>query len=322
MRLAAVIGGGQGLAMTRTILALALLAAPAIAQERKPFTIAETGQGFGDLQEAVSSVRMGTATILIAPGVYRQCAVQQGGRITFKAVQAGTAIFEKEACEDKAALVLRGQGSAVEGLVFRGYSVSDGNGAGIRTEMGDLTVTNTMFLDSQEGILGGEPTGQRIVIDRSTFAGLGQCDETVNCSHGIYLANKGSVTITNSRFERGTGGHYVKLRVPNVAITDNSFDDTAGRKTNYMIDLPEGARGLIARNTFVQGKGKENSSGLIVVAAEGKTYPSAGLRVEGNDARMAPGAPGNPAFVADLSHERLAVGANRLGAGIRMFEVR
>ncbi|USU08462.1 right-handed parallel beta-helix repeat-containing protein [Sphingomonadaceae bacterium OTU29MARTA1] len=308
--------------MTRALLALALIAAPAFAQSGKPFTIVETGQGFDDLQEAVSSVRMGTATIRIAPGVYRQCAVQQGGRITFKAVEPGTAIFEKETCEDKAALVLRGQGSAVDGLVFRGYSVSDGNGAGIRAEMGDLTVTNSMFLDSQEGILGGEPTGQRITIDRSTFSGLGQCDEAVNCSHSIYLGNKGSVTITNSRFERGTGGHYVKLRVPNVTITDNSFDDTAGKKTNYMIDLPDGARGLIARNTFVQGKGKENGSGLIVVAAENKSFPSAGLRVEDNDARMAPGASGNPAFVADLSHEKLAVGVNRLGAGIRMFEVR
>ena len=308
--------------MTRILLAFALIAAPAFAEQAKPFTIAETGQGFDDLQEAVSSVRMGTATIRIAPGVYRQCAVQQGGRITFKAVQPGTAIFEKETCEDKAALVLRGQGSVVDGLVFRGYSVSDGNGAGIRAEMGDLTVTNSMFLDSQEGILGGEPTGQRITIDRSTFSGLGQCDEAVNCSHSIYLGNKGSVTITNSRFERGTGGHYVKLRVPNVTITDNSFDDTAGKKTNYMIDLPDGARGLIARNTFVQGKGKENGSGLIVVAAENKSFPSAGLRVEDNDARMAPGASGNPAFVADLSHEKLAVGVNRLGAGIRMFEVR
>ena len=308
--------------MTRAILALALLAAPAFAEPARPFTIAETGQGFADLQEAVSSVQMGTATILIAPGVYRQCAVQQGGHITFKAVQSGTAIFEKETCEDKAALVLRGQGSAVDGLVFRGYRVSDGNGAGIRAEMGDLTVTNSMFLDSQEGILGGEPTGQRITIDRSTFSGLGQCDEAVNCSHSIYLGNKGSVTVTRSRFERGTGGHYVKLRVPNVTITDNSFDDTAGRKTNYMIDLPDGARGLIARNTFVQGKGKENASGLIVVAAENRTFPSTGLRVEDNDARMAPGATGNPAFVADFSHDRLAVGANRLGARRRMFEVR
>ena len=310
--------------MSRILFALALLAssAPVAAQRVAPFTIAETGQEFGALQAAVSAVGMGTATILIAPGVYRQCAVQQGGRITFRARQPGTAILEAQACEDKAALVLRGQGSAVDGLVFRGYRVADGNGAGIRTEMGDLTVTNTMFLDSQEGILGGEPRGQRIVIDRSTFSGLGQCDEAPNCSHAVYLANTGSVTITRSRFERGTGGHYVKLRVPQVAITDNSFDDTAGRKTNYMIDLPDGARGLIARNTFVQGRGKENSSGLIVVAAEARTYPSAGLRIVDNDARLAPGAPGRPAFVADLSHERLAIGANRLGAGIRPFEVR
>ena len=306
--------------MKRSLLALALFAAPAFAQGSAPFTV--NGQGFATLQEAVSSIRLGTATILIAPGTYRQCAVQAGGHITFKAVKPGSAIFEKVACEDKAALVLRGQGSVVDGLVFRGYRVSDGNGAGIRTEMGDLTVTNAMFLDSQEGILGGEPTGQKILIDHSTFAGLGQCDESPGCSHAIYLANKGSVTITNSRFERGTGGHYVKLRVPNVSITDNSFDDTAGKKTNYMIDLPEGATGLIARNTFVQGRNKENHTGLIVVAAEAQTYRSTGLRVEGNDARLSPGDGTSPAFLADYSHDKLALGANRLGTGLRGFETR
>ena len=36
---------------------------------------------------------------------------------------------------------------------------------------------------------------------------------------------------------------------------------------------------------------------------------------------MAPGAGGNPAFVADLSHQQLALGANRL-SGMRAFEVR
>lgn len=308
--------------MRRSLSLLLALSAPAAAQSSAPFVIAETGQGFQRLQDAVSSIRLGTGTILIAPGVYRECAVQQGGNITFRARQPGTAVFEGTACEGKAVLVLRGARSAVDGLVFRRIRVPDGNGAGIRTEMGDLTVTRSMFLDSQEGILGGQPTGQRITIDRSTFAGLGQCDETPSCSHSIYLANQGQVTVTNSRFERGTGGHYVKVRSPRVTITDNSFDDTAGRKTNYMIDLPDGATGLIARNSFVQGSHKENHSGLIVVAAEARNFPSAGLRVENNDARLAPGAPSNPAFVADLSHERLAVGANRLGAGIRMFERR
>lgn len=306
--------------MKRSLLALAVFAVPAFAQATAPFTVA--GRGFATLQQAVSSIGAGSGTILIAPGTYRQCAVQSAGHITFKAVQPGSAIFDSVTCEDKAALVLHGDGAVVDGLVFRGYRVKDGNGAGIRSETGDLRVSNAMFLNSQEGILGGQPTGQTITIDHSTFSGLGQCDEAPNCSHGIYLANQGRVIVTNSRFERGTGGHYVKVRAPNVTITDNSFDDTGGRKTNYMIDLPDGATGLIARNTFVQGKQKENGSALIVVAAEAKNYPSTGLRIENNDARLTPGDTHTPAFVVDFSHDRLAIGANRLGAGVKPFETR
>jgi hypothetical protein len=299
-----------------SILLLALAAAAA------PFTIAETGQGFPTLAAAVESVRDGTATILIAPGTYHQCVVQAGGRITYKAAQPGTAIFENTVCEDKAAFVLRGRGAAVDGLVFRKFRVRDGNGAGIRIEMGDLTVTRSTFLDSQEGILGGgHPTVRSITIDRSSFAGLGQCDESPNCSHSVYLSVDGLVTITQCRFERGTGGHYVKLRARRVAITGNSFDDSAGRKTNYMIDLSEGGTGTIAQNMFVQGPAKENRSGLIVVAAEARTYPTDGLRVEGNSAGLAPGAPADPAFVADVSGGRITVANNRL-TGMRAFEKR
>jgi Right handed beta helix region len=302
---------------------LASTSAAAPQAQRAPFVIAETRQGYRTIDEAVTAVRDGTATILIAPGTYRQCTVQTGGRITFKAEKPGTAIFENETCEGKAAFVLRGRGSVVDGLVFRHLRVADGNGAGIRIEMGDLTVTNAMFLDSQEGILGGgHETVRNVVIDRSTFAGLGQCDETPDCAHSVYLGLDGQVTITRSRFERGTGGHYVKLRAPRVTITGNSFDDSAGRKTNYMIDLSEGGGGRIADNVFVQGRGKENHSGLIVVSAEGRTYSAAGLRIENNVATLAPGAPDNPAFVADLSGDAIVLANNRLGPGIRAFERR
>ncbi len=88
--------------------------------------------------------------------------------------------------------------------------------------------------------------------------GLGQCDETPRiAAHSIYLRGwTARWSITHSRFERGTGGHYVKLRARRVTITGNSFDDSRGNKTNYMIDLSEGGTGLIARNTFVQGQGQ------------------------------------------------------------------
>ncbi len=300
----------------------ALLAAPAASQQaRAPFTVQETGEGYRTLEDALEKNRGRDFTVLIAPGVYKECAVQQAGRVTYKAIQPGTAIFEG-ACEGKATLVLRAGGSVVDGLVFRGIRVPDGNGAGIRIEIGDLVVRNSMFLDSQEGILGATEDAANVTIDRSTFSGLGQCHETEDCAHSIYLGNSGTVTITNSRFERGQGGHYVKLRVPNVKITDNSFDDTAGNRTNYMIDLPEGGTGEIARNTFVQGTHKENWGGMIVVAAEQRKYRSTGLSVHDNVATLAPGQQKSPAFLANASGERLAQGPNRLGPGVRAYEER
>ena len=307
--------------MYRLLIPCALIATPALAADG-PFTIAATGRHFATLQDAVRAVGGGTGTIVIAPGTYRQCAVQQAGQVTYKAATPGTVTFAGTLCEDKAALVLRGDGARVEGLIFRGYRNRDGNGAGIRSERGDLTIVDATFANSQEGILGGLAAPQRITIDRSTFTGLGQCDEAPNCSHAIYLGNQGSVRIIHSRFERGTGGHYVKIRAPRVTIADNSFDDTAGTGTNYMIDLSEGATGSIVRNVFVQGRAKENGSAMIVVAAEAQTYPSGGLVIEGNDARLAPGATSHPTFVVDFSHSRLAIGANRLGTGVAAFALR
>ena len=304
------------------VLAVALTA-PVAAQQNAPFTVAETGEGFQHLQDALNAVRGRDATVLIAPGTYNECALQQAARITYKASVPGKTIFDGATCEGKATLVIRAGGATVDGIVFRNMRVGDGNGAGIRIEIGDLTVRNSMFLDSQEGILGSSDAPHKILIDRSTFSGLGQCDETPDCAHSVYLGGSGAdVTITNSRFERGRGGHYVKLRVPKVTITDNSFDDTQGSKTNYMIDLPNGGTGTIARNTFVQGTHKENWTGFIVVAAESRSFPSAGLRVENNVASLAPGQTKSPAFLANVSGQQLAQGSNKLGAGVRAYETR
>lgn len=296
-----------------------LFAGPAVAQSGA-FSV--NGRGFTTLQDAVNAIGDGHGTILIAPGTYRQCAVQQRGAITFKAEQAGKTIFDSVTCEGKAALVLRGNGSIVDGIVFRNMAVRDGNGAGIRIENGDLRVANAMFLDSQEGILGREQGGAKVSIDHSTFSGLGTCDAATDCAHSVYLATDGSVTVTNSRFERGQGGHYVKLRTPQLTIADNSFDDSHGHKTNYMIDLPNGGTGTITGNTFVQGKDKENWSAFITIAAEGKKYSSRGLAIRGNTATLAPGINRSPAFVADLSGDSLMISDNALGHGIRRFEER
>jgi hypothetical protein len=289
---------------------------PVSAQGRGPFTVAETGESFESLQEAVDSIGSGGGTVRIAAGRYSDCAVQEAGQVRFAAERPGTAVFEGGACEGKATLVLRGRSARVEGLVFTGIAVEDGNGAGIRIEQGDLHVSYTRFVDSQSGILSAiDPSGS-VTVDHSTFSGLGENSEGV---HSIYIGRYGSLTVTHSRFERGTGGHYVKSRAPRITILASSFDDSRGRDTNYMIDLPEGAVGRIAGNTFVQGVGKENYGTLIAVAAEEGKNRSGGLVIEDNVATVAPGFRWQTAFVGDWSGERLVMRNNRLGESIAPF---
>jgi hypothetical protein len=304
----------------RIALALALAAAPS-SVAAAAFTVAETGESFDRLQDAVDAVGDGSGTIRIAPGRYRGCAVQEAGRIAFVAETAGTAVFDGGACEGKATLVLRGRSARVEGLVFAHVRVADGNGAGIRIEQGDLVVAYARFMDGQCGILSANDPSGTIRIDRSTFSGLGKHPDG-DGAHSLYIGNYGSLAVTRTRFERGTGGHYLKSRAARIEVTGSSFDDSAGRTTNYLIDLPNGASGRIAGNIFVNGLGKENHGTLIAVAAEGAENSSAGLVVENNDVSLVPGYPWHTAFVGDWSGERLTVRDNRLGPGITLLERR
>jgi len=311
--------------LPRASLLLSALA-PAIGasaqQAAAPFTLVETGAGFRHLADAIGAVGEGTGTILVADGTYRECAVQGAGTITIRARTRGGAIFDGATCEGKAALVLRGAGATIDGLVFRNLRVPDGNGAGIRLERGDLTVSDTAFRDSEEGILAGSDEQGRVVIDRSTFHGLGRCDRDLDCAHSLYIGHYGTLTITRSRFEAGRGGHYVKSRALRVDISDNSFDDSQGHATNYMIDLPAGATGRIDGNVMVQGRDKENYSAFIALGAEGGEQSSDGLEISGNRARFVPGVVRSSAFLADWTGARLALGDNILAQGISRYERR
>ena len=295
----------------------------AIAQQsRAPFTIAESGQGFYRLSKAVDAIGNSRATIVIAPGAYGDCAVQSEGQITYRAAVPGKVVMDGGICEDKATLVLRGYGATVDGIIFQNQRVPDGNGAGIRLEKGNLTISNALFRNAEQGILTADDPRGNIVIDRSTFQRLGHCDRGLSCAHSIYIGEYGSLKVTNSRFEKGAGGHYVKSRAPRISVTNSSFDDTQGRETNYMIDLPAGATGVISGNVFVQGQNKENWSAFIAVAAEGRKYTSAGLNIHSNSASLGRGVKRNTWFVADWSNESLRIANNSLGRGLTRYERR
>jgi hypothetical protein len=310
----------------RVLAVLTALALPVAALDAQPvpnaFTVAESGQKFATLQEAVNAVGNTRATIRIAPGTYRQCAVQERGVIVYEAPEPGSVTFAGRSCEGKAALVLRGTGAEVRGITFTNLAVADGNGAGIRLEKGALNVAYARFQNSQQGILTADDPSARIYITRSTFSGLGTCENSAGCAHSLYVGNYGSLTVRETRFEKGTGGHYLKARAGQVTIENNSFDDAAGRASNYMIDLPAGSRGRIADNWFVQGRDKENYSAFIALGAEDLLHSSDGLEVLNNEARFVPGLSRSSAFLADWTGSRIVMQGNRLAAGLKQYEQR
>lgn len=312
------------LASALAMLAIAVIPVGALLAQGSPlpFIVTDTGRGYAHLQQAVDAIGDRQGTVAIAPGRYAECAVQERGQVAYLASEPGKTILDGRACEGKAALVLRGRSAQVAGLIFQNIRVPDFNGAGIRLEKGDLTVAESWFRDSQQGILSAADAAGRIVVDRSTFTRLGTCEGAGGCAHSIYVGDYGTLRVTRSRFEEGRGGHYIKSRAARTDVAASSFDDANGMATNYMIDLPGGAAGQISNNWFVQGKNKENYSAFIAVAAEGKAHSSAGLTIAGNDARLAPGVDRNTTFVADWSHERLALGENALGAGLKQIEER
>ena len=307
------------------VAAVAVAAIPfaaVLAQNGGPFTVVETGRSYAQLQQAVDAIGAGEGTIAVAPGTHRQCAVQKAGSIRYLAQTPGTAIFDGVTCEGKAALVLKGRNAEVSGLVFRGMAVRDFNGAGIRLEKGDLTVAQSWFADSQQGILTANNPNGRIVIDKSTFSGLGTCEGPGGCAHSIYIGDYGHLRVTRSRFEKGAGGHYLKARAARVDVASSSFDDSQGRSTNYMIDLPAGSVGQITNNWFVQGRSKENYSAFIAVGAEKRLHSSAGLQIAGNDARFVPNVSRKSTFVANWSGDTLQIADNVLAPGLQRYEER
>lgn len=305
------------------LLVSAAVGATALAQvSATPFVVAESGKGYAALDAALQAIGDGRGTVLVAPGRYAQCAVQNGGDVTIRAQTPGTVILDGVACEGKAALVLRGRSSKVDGIVFQNLRVPDGNGAGIRLERGDLTVVNSLFRNSEEGILTADSPQNAVHIDKSTFRRLGRCDRDLDCAHGVYVGRYGNLSVTRSRFDQGNGGHYLKSRTPRVTITDNSFDDSGGHLTNYMIDLSNGASGVISGNEMVQGRDKDNYSAFITVAPEGREHDSAGLSIFNNSAGFVPGLKRGSSFVANFTDDAVKIVQNRLAPGIKVSDRR
>jgi hypothetical protein len=228
---------------------------------------------------AAAAVARDGDTVLIDAGTYSgDVAVWTQDRLTLRGA-GGRAHVEADgqSAQGKAIWVIAGDDVRVDRVELSGAAVPDRNGAGIRQEGTDLTVTRSWFHDNEDGILTGADPASDIVIRRSRFFRNGAGD---GYSHNLYVGDVRSLTVTGSWLRDADAGHELKSRAARNTILGNRIAD-GNATASYSIDLPNGGRSLVAGNVVIQGPRSANSA-LVSYGAEGLTHDSRELWVVNN----------------------------------------
>jgi hypothetical protein len=224
------------------------------------------GQPYKRPSDAAAVARHGD-TIEIEAGVYPgDVAVWRQNDLTLRGV-GGRAVLDAQgrSAEGKAIWVIKGDRAIVENIEFANCHVSDRNGAGIRAEGTGLTIRNSVFRDSDQGILTGTNPNSDIVVETSEFSRNGNGEGS---SHNIYIGAIRSFTLRSSTSHHAKVGHNVKSRAKTNLILYNRIYDGPDGTASYAVDLPNGGAAFLIGNTIQQGPETENST-IVSYGAEG-----------------------------------------------------
>ena len=207
-------------------------------------------------------------TVRILPGVYRDGGIVRANDVRIEA--EGVHLFDA-AWEEKANLVVKGNDTVIVGLRCSHIRVPDANGACIRAEGRNLTLSGVHFHDSQTGILSGATAG-RIVIEDSRFERLGNRGEELGNAHAIYIGSIDEFVLLHSRVLASVGeGHEVKSRAARTVIEGNVIASLSGHDSRQ-IDLPNGGDILIRGNVLEKGPNSSNHQVLGIGMERGRGY--------------------------------------------------
>ena len=224
--------------------------------------------------------------ILVAAGTYTNDFLDFSDSITLKAVGGMVIINATVPPPDAKAIITEGATGAnvtISGFELTGAAVSaaDGsNGAGIRYQGGNLTLTNDYIYNNQDGIMGNPAvagTGT-ITISNSEFANNG---DGSGSTHNIYIGNVATLNITHSLITGAVVGHEIKSRALNTIITNNVIADGPTGTASYSIDLPNGGNATITGDVIEQGPESQNPA-IIAYGEEGATNPGTSVTISSN----------------------------------------
>jgi len=206
------------------------------------------------LKRRIASAKNG-AIIEIPAGNYDLTDLKISRSVTLRGDANGGTVFRSAETTEKGILVpLTGVDLQVENIAFSGAKSWDRNGAGIRHEGRNLTVSNCRFIGNEDGILATGDARGVIRILNSEFVDSGFGDGQ---SHGIYVSSGGRLEVAQSRFVGTRIGHHIKSLADQTVVEDTMMDDAYGR-SSYAIDVSKGGDVMIRNNKFIQSADADN----------------------------------------------------------------
>ncbi len=193
--------------------------------------------------------------------------------LTVRGVGAGRAKIDLTGvtpAQQKGIFTIAAPTATIENFELSGAAISSAagnNGAGIRHQGGDLTITNCYFHDNQDGILAAPATDGvgSIAITGSEFANNGAGD---GFSHNMYINHYASFSLVGSYTHGAKVGHLVKSRAERNFVAYNRITDEAGTTASYEIDFPQGGISYVIGNLIEQSATSQNPT-IITTGEEG-----------------------------------------------------
>ena len=180
-------------------------------------------------------------------------------------------VIANDMVNGKGIFVISGANVHVHNLEFANAVVQDNNGAGIRQEGANLTVTNCRFIANEMGILCGNIANCKTTVEYTEFLNGGS---TLNpgYQHNIYINHIDTFVFRyNYCHDAIAEGHELKSRATcNIIMYNRIANETT--EDSRTIDLPNGGTSVIVGNIIEQGPLSANSN-LLGYGMEGLSNP-------------------------------------------------
>lgn len=164
------------------------------------------GQQYSRIAEAVAASRDGDI-LAVQAGTYTNDFATITQNITLQGVGGMVKMVATTPPPNGKAILTTTSDVTIDHFEFSGAKVADRNGAGIRYEAGNLTITNSYFHDNENGLLSAANADGSITIKNSEFAFNGIGDGQ---THNLYVGVIRQLTVQDSYFHDAIVGMRLK----------------------------------------------------------------------------------------------------------------